>query len=54
MKGFEFLDNDNHTVLWHGFDSSVIFNKKTQQQEFVTNTDVGIPRRMRFTFHKFK
>jgi len=54
MKGLAYLDNDNFKVLWYGFDSSVIFNKKTEKQEFVSNSQYGIPRRKRHTYKKTK
>lgn len=37
-------------VLWYGFNSSVILNKETNKQEFVSNSSIGLANRMRFTF----
>lgn len=44
----DFLDNDDFKVIWHGFDGSVIFNKATQQQEWVRNSEYRIPVRPRY------
>jgi len=54
MKGLAYLDNNNFKVLWYGFDSSVIFNKKTETQEFVSNSEYDIPKRKRHTYSKFR
>lgn len=40
-------------ILWYGFNSSVILNKKTNMQEFVSNSSIGMSNRMRHTF-KFR
>jgi hypothetical protein len=51
MANLDYLNNENHKVLWHGFDGSVILNKRTGKQEWVANgKESGIPKRQRFTF----
>lgn len=54
-NSLDYLDNENHKVLHHGFDGSVIFNKKTQKQEWVKNgEESGIPKRTRPVTYKNK
>jgi hypothetical protein len=50
MSKFNYLDNEKFTLLHHGFDGSVIYNKETKQQEFVSNREFNIPVRLRYKY----